>query len=951
MYSLQTLDQVTWQSVQQIQPLEEVQQLRHGDNIQESAHNLDNFGDFMNYEENRLTESTYRRIQQYHFALKRVLMNALHKLETAPLTSLAEHCAFLQHVTQQLQTQLGLVQQELKNNESISQMRTYQRSQVELSQEQVNTQYQHYSDCNFEIQLPQIALEQSVNEITEEELIAELQRQIQLSRGLHMPVNNIIANNLILSGNSNGVTVLASTALTTTTPTTPRLTTIHTPTPTQSTTHISAPTTHKSSNRSASMIADTTNPSLKLKRNMFNPDYIVRAAEGLKGFYDRKSANLRLRNLHHIKQRTSDNKQSFVDINLDHYHLKVKASNANSLILIPDGSHGARPVQAIETYSLNRISDRIHKDWEPIIGLFNSVGQNMIIEIAFLLSRNVVAFELIFEFLLRYKQRKFASAARRVLHNISHGDTLSIDRVLRIKEAIYLSDKSFYLFTSYLGLTNGYLPCKTLLVERRLDITRQCIETFEVKVKIAVIDKKIRSAPAKTKELYETGNRSAKKRVVTKIIEQHVKGAYLNPLILLDFIIAAGDMKDLVTKEIKFSFDGSVRGRVLATLSPLNSPIMKTQDRDACFTMVSYDGPENKEALNTFIKPVALHLNERHDSIDIVFVPDLAGLAKVSNLKEDDCFCIYCKCNKNAAGLFNHLPQSRELKLLWEIKNMRVMWCVLHAKMRLFDNIVRAIVIKGASIDPNITDSEKLKEKITERIRMIPVCPDFKFRSTNQNSKQKEETNDCDQDIEDMPFTNGVQVDAIFASLENVFEGVILDEDLKLLKMIRAIIYGWLVAPQYELELPERDIDKYYRPLLTATGNLIQMSFGGKSMGHYFHLILVHSAHVMQQITYEQERLLKLNEIIHSEDNYLKEYAESLIQDEGIIMKHSVNLPKRPVLALIKYCNEAVESNHHQQEKLEKKTNIGGGRPGKDETMERSVMRKSVLAQALLHKL
>lgn len=348
----------------------------------------------------------------------------------------------------------------------------------------------------------------------------------------------------------------------------------------------------------------------------------------------------------------------------------------------------------------------------------------------------------------------------------------------------------------------------------------------------------------------------------------------------------------LRVKIIKFSFDGSVCGTVLATLSQLNSDVMPTQSRDSYFPILAYNGPENKEALQTFLTPVAERINilkEKYsDEVEIYFISDLAGLAKVSDLKEDGCFCLYCKCLKAMVNHYHKLPLPHELKLYWNL-NVKLMICILHGKMRLLDNLILAIITKAKIKDGSTYDN--FKQKITEQIRSISGCQQFKFRETDKYSKkQKDQCDDIDQEPEDMPFMNVVQVDSIFANLNKIFHDLIESHDLKLLKLFRGIIYGWLTASQYKLELPERYIDITYRSLLKITGQLSLVTFAGKSLGHYSHIVLVHSPHLLQQKSYAEDRKFAIKLMLQSGDKREKEYAEYLIEKE--------NLSKKEIMAI-----------------------------------------------------
>lgn len=112
-----------------------------------------------------------------------------------------------------------------------------------------------------------------------------------------------------------------------------------------------------------------------------------------------------------------------------------------------------------------------------------------------------------------------------------------VNWVLRIKDEIMMSDKNYFLFTNKLGLTGGYLPCKTKVLERRQEINKECMNEFEVDIQestITVVKKKVES--------------------VAQCI-----CSYVNPLQIIEYLKIIGKTN---LPEVKLSYDGAAKGIV-----------------------------------------------------------------------------------------------------------------------------------------------------------------------------------------------------------------------------------------------------------------------------------------------------------------------------------------------------------------------------------------------------
>lgn len=217
------------------------------------------------------------------------------------------------------------------------------------------------------------------------------------------------------------------------------------------------------------------------------------AAEAFTAFIshaDKGTNVMELRTKHQVKR--NDNK--YYPVDLSAFHVKLDIMNekviGNKLILTTTSTH--RPVYAIETLFKNKQYKRFTQIMQPIIYLCNLVGQNLLILLIFLFVYNPKAFEFIFECLLQLNRKHFLSSVKAVIQK-SNNEPMDIDRILLIKDAIHLPDRPYYHFTSYTGLTGcGIMPYKTKMVTHHLDITKKCIQQFDVKVKSASIKQKVK---------------------------------------------------------------------------------------------------------------------------------------------------------------------------------------------------------------------------------------------------------------------------------------------------------------------------------------------------------------------------------------------------------------------------------------------------------------------------
>lgn len=102
-----------------------------------------------------------------------------------------------------------------------------------------------------------------------------------------------------------------------------------------------------------------------------------------------------------------------------------------------------------------------------------------------------------------------------------------------------MSDQNYFLFTNKLGLTgSGWIPCKTVIVEKRQEINKIILEKYKIKVN--------------------------KHEVVT--LKNKVKQATECICVHVDISQVISDLKivaDVTKPFIKFSYDGAATGLVV----------------------------------------------------------------------------------------------------------------------------------------------------------------------------------------------------------------------------------------------------------------------------------------------------------------------------------------------------------------------------------------------------
>lgn len=226
---------------------------------------------------------------------------------------------------------------------------------------------------------------------------------------------------------------------------------------------------------------------------------------------------------------------------------------------------------------------------------------------------------------------------------------------------------------------------------------------------------------------------------------------------------------------------------------------------------------------------------------------------------------------------FHYHPMDRTLNLFHGLR-AQVMICVLHARIRIVENLLTCTFNRTRS-HRSQTELE-LITTITNRIRQTPQNSQFAFRK--EEKKTIVEKQYADAQPLSIPFMNGPQVDSLLEHFETVFDGYMRDDEKILWKMVRVVLQCHLNGTEKMLALPAFNI-KYQRQLCRAIPKLMVKTYPSQHFAHYSHMVFIHSADLREK--YQEQfggSLVKFsNEGLESHHNGLHHVHQHGTNDSG----------------------------------------------------------------------
>jgi hypothetical protein len=163
------------------------------------------------------------------------------------------------------------------------------------------------------------------------------------------------------------------------------------------------------------------------------------------------------------------------------------------------------------------------------------------------------------------------------------------------------------------------------------------------------------------------------------------------------------------------------------------------------------------------------------------------------------------------------------------------MICVLHAKMRILENLIMCVV--GRTRTTDIAQELQITETIAKRVRLLPGCQQFAFRKPDDSYETE---NNSDSEKMQVPYINGPQVDVIFNNFKIIFAGIISQEEIILWELMRVILQCFVCGTTDMLAEKDFSIN-IQQQLIDACIRLIKTVYPSQLFGHYVHIILIHS--------------------------------------------------------------------------------------------------------------
>lgn len=134
------------------------------------------------------------------------------------------------------------------------------------------------------------------------------------------------------------------------------------------------------------------------------------------------------------------------------------------LITAPNCKRTTKGVEFLTCAARHNI---VNSSWEGVVDLFTTIGQHVLIMIILLLAKNPIALEKVIKTLLQLRPTYYYRIQQQLsLFKASDTNTVTLPKVLYMKDKILLSDKKYFELTNKLNLIS-YLPGKTILIQFR----------------------------------------------------------------------------------------------------------------------------------------------------------------------------------------------------------------------------------------------------------------------------------------------------------------------------------------------------------------------------------------------------------------------------------------------------------------------------------------------------
>ncbi|KAG2387501.1 hypothetical protein C9374_001095 [Naegleria lovaniensis] len=333
---------------------------------------------------------------------------------------------------------------------------------------------------------------------------------------------------------------------------------------------------------------------------------------------------------------------------------------------------------------------------------------------------------------------------------------------------------------------------------------------------------------------------------------------------------------------VKMSMDGRKFDglqTVVVTLSILNLTTFGTQERRNVFPIAMYIGDEedilkycedfkeevekiSKEGIDIVKKKADSSLSKENFNlkVTIIWVSDLKSLSFVSDLLENDMFCLRCCCL--TSNSLNGTSKPRFLNHKFGIDSSKIYICILHADERITEHLVKWSLGSG--------EHETL---ILERVKKLPCfSPTFTFRSQAKQTSDTEEEPVLDYQDYKFMLTGGM-VEAISHQYKNIFEDIISSELMQIWDLWITIRQWLKMTNEERAKKTEQDQREFYLQLTQWHVKLTQFRSSVGQLPYYMHIIVHHVKEFFDEIGSLVPISNEAVEGSHQHDHFITERA------------------------------------------------------------------------------
>lgn len=312
----------------------------------------------------------------------------------------------------------------------------------------------------------------------------------------------------------------------------------------------------------------------------------------------------------------------------------------------------------------------------------------------------------------------------------------------------------------------------------------------------------------------------------------------VNPVTVIQYLRKLAHLGTETVMDIKISFDGSAKDFVHAAVTVLNS-VLPTQSRDTVIPILLYKGRETAELLEKYLKPTLLKLAElTKDKYRKFMVNDFKAFTYVCDIWHSLLFCPYCETERDKRHHFENVWKKRKIEWKWGLTGFKIIICVLHCKMRIIENLI----MNWLQTISNAIDYDEQVQELTKRIRKIPGCSQFEFRT----EKRDQEDDDPDQVNLKTPYLNGSQAEQILIKFEQIWTGILDILQIVIWKLAHVVLLCYVCASTEHLQEKEFNL-MTYRKILLAWGRVLQIRYPASKFAFYIHVVIVHSADLLEK--------------------------------------------------------------------------------------------------------